>query len=237
MENSFRFKHFCVQNRDSALKVGTDAVLLGSLMSLRESDRRALDIGTGTGVIALMAAQRLPSFGLDFLVEAVEIDPPSAREAGFNFESSPWKGSVILSGGRLQDFRPQQKFDIIFSNPPFYDGSLLNPDSRKSGARHCCELTFQEICSFCRDYLKPEGRLSVILPSDREASVTRYAASFGLFIFRAVRIRTTENKPARRVVMEFSFSKAGSATEENLVLQEGSARSREYSLLTSEFYL
>ena len=129
------------------------------------------------------------------------------------------------------------KFDLIFSNPPFYDGSLQNPDRRKSGARHCCDLSFGEICSFCSDFLRAEGRFCVILPSDRETSFLRCAASFGLFPFRIIRIRTTADKKEKRIVMEFCRKRTIPVSEESLVLQEGSAKSREYCNLTSEFYL
>lgn len=234
MEEYFRFKQFSVRNRDSALKVGTDAVILGAAMTINPADRRLLDVGTGTGVIALMAAQRLSAFRSDdcgaseqgflikhtdgvcssesaFFVEAIDLDAPSADEAAWNFRNSPWPSRLSSICCPLQEFRPSAPYDLIFSNPPFYDDSLLNPDARESGARHTLSLSYRELCSFAADHLCPEGRLSLILPAEVETALLRTAASFGLRPFRLLRIRTTASKPFRRLLAEFSLGPSTSS--------------------------
>ena len=231
--SEFRFKRFSVRQDGSALKVGTDAVLLGATMTVLPSDRRMLDIGAGTGVIALMAAQRSAP---ECLVEAVEIDGPSVSDASLNFSSSPWSERLRVRQIALQDFAPEAAYDLIFSNPPYYDGSLVNPDAREAAARHCGSLTLNEICAFAAGNLRPRGRLALILPSEEETRLMRTAASFGLFPFRIVRIKTTEKKGPKRLIAEFSRSRE-EVSETTLTLQEGSGRSAQYSSLTEEFYL
>lgn len=232
----FRFKQFTVRQDASALKVGTDAVLLGAAMTLRESDRAMLDVGTGTGVIALMTAQRIAALGAAPIIIAIDIDGPSAAEAAANFAASPWPGMLSARHCALRDFAPAAPLDVIFSNPPYYDESLPNPDAREAAARHTCSLSYRELCAFAARHLAPAGRLSLILPSDCEQALVRTAASFGLHPFRILRIRTTDAKPPRRIVAEFSRD-AGPALTETLTLMSGSARTAEYSLLTSDFYL
>lgn len=232
----FRFRHFSVKNEKSALKVGTDAVLLGAAVTVRDSDRYLLDIGTGTGVIALMVAQRISAFGSGYRIEAIDIDPLSSAEAGENFASSPWSANLTSRNIALQEYRPKEKFDLIFSNPPYYDESLKNPDVRESIARHTESLSYRQICAFASEYLGEDGRLSLILPSEAETSLRRTAASFGLYPFRVLRIRTTAAKSARRIVAEFSRRKT-EVPDEEIVLQDSQGRTPEYSALTADFYL
>lgn len=234
MAGSFSFKRFTIRNDKAALKVGTDAVLLGAAMTLRPEDKTLLDIGTGTGVIALMVAQRLENTSSRIL--SIDIDQPSAEEAAENFADSPWASALTAIHTSLADFRPDRKFDCIFSNPPFYDNSLTNPDAREATARHTESLSYREIFAFSAEWLQPDGHLSLILPADQEVAIIRTAASFGLYPFRIVRVRTTIRKPVRRIILEFSRTRE-KASDESLTLQDGSARSAQYAELTREFYL
>lgn len=228
----FRFKQFSVRQDNSALKVGTDAVLLGAAMTVSPADRNLLDVGTGTGVIALMAAQRCP----EAEIIALEIDGPSAGEAAFNFAASPWSSRLQAICTPLQAYAPPGKFDLIFSNPPYFDSSLKNPDERETAARHTVSLSYGDIFAFASEWLTPEGRLSLILPSDCERQLLRTAASFGLFPFHILRIRTTAAKAPKRLMIEFSRSRT-ETTENELTLQDGPERSADYAALTREFYL
>lgn len=238
-EAIFRFKRFSVSNHASALKVGTDAVLLGAAMTLRPEDSRLLDIGTGTGVIALMAAQRLSDMHQDsrhMCIDAIDIDTPSAEEAAHNFAASPWAPSLETRCIALADFSPAGKYDLIFSNPPYYDNSLVNPDARETNARHTESLSYREICAFAAQWLTPGGRLSLILPHDAATALRRTAASFGLYPFRTISVRTTAKKAPRRIIAEFSRMRT-ETIEETLTLQDGPARTAEYTELTGDFYL
>lgn len=232
-EEVFRFKEFEVANCRSALKVGTDAVLLGAAMTLEDSDASALDIGTGTGVIALMAAQRSPGCR----ITGIDIDKDSCEEARGNFSRSPWSERLSAVHVSLAAFKAEGCFDLIFSNPPYYDASLKNPDAREAAARHDESLPLQEIFRFASANLATEGRLSLILPSEREIPALRSAASFGLYPFRILRIRTTPKKGIRRLVMEFSFSRMKHPEDKVLTLMDGGFRTAEYLDLTKNFYL
>ena len=219
----FRFRHFSVENTDSAMKVNTDGVLLGALMTVRMSDRKCLDVGTGTGTIALMAAQRISSLCGDMaagvseadvpesVVYAIDIDAPSAVEASRNFEASPWPGMLRALHVSLDDFSllPQcGEFDHIFSNPPYFESSLKAPDARRRAARHADTLSYRDIVAFSSRWLAPCGRLAMILPADIEMEAKRYAVSWDLYPFRMTRVRSTTRRPVSRIVMEFARSGA-----------------------------
>ncbi|MBQ9309741.1 MAG: methyltransferase [Bacteroidales bacterium] len=242
----FRFKQFSVRNDLAAQKVGTDAVLLGAAMTLPDASRREpqllLDVGTGTGVIALMAAQRLSAGMEDFLIEAIDIDADAVAEASANFASSPWSLHLHASKISLQELSlalDSARYDAIFSNPPFFEDSLKAPDGRRSAARHADSLSYRDIISFAAERLNPGGTLSLILPAGTELPLTRTAKSFGLSPFRTIRIRTTPSKPFKRIIAEFSkgVPVPGEPCEEELSLMEGAMRSSEYSSLTKDFYL
>lgn len=230
----FRFKRFSVVQDNSALKVGTDAVMLGALMSVRPSDRRLLDVGTGTGVIALMAAQRLSSCaapsGEDFGIVGIDIDAASAEEAALNFAASPWSENLSSLHCGLRDFCVSPgSLDLIFSNPPYYDSSLENPDLRLASARHTGTLSYRDIFEFATSALSPDGRVALILPFEEKTRLLRTAASFGFRPFRLVHLRTSLRKPPRRLVAE--FSRSGVPVVEDYLIGPGTAP------FTSEFYL
>jgi len=165
--SEFRFKRFSVQNEKSALKLGTDAVLLGSAMTILPGDARMLDIGTGTGVIALMAAQRCRAACID----AIDIDAPSVEEAGANFASSPWGERLAAFEVDLNKFTPNCQYDLIFTNPPYYDSSLKNPDERSARARHTDSLSYSQIFAFAAEHLAP-------LPLEADASFVEHLPKF-----------------------------------------------------------
>ena len=251
----FRFKHFSVSNERSAMKVNTDGVLLGALMTVAPSDRYLLDIGTGTGSVALMVAQRLApvvgSAAQDVRIFAVDIDGPSADEAAENFSGSPWAGMLEAKNMSLAEYDSSLPdgtvFDAVFSNPPYFESSLKAPDARRRAARHADTLSYRDIISFAAQRLTERGILSMILPSDAETSARRYAASWSLPLFRIVRVRTTPRHPVSRTVMEFSrpgtnaisgypsSSVPAQPVVEMLTIRNEGGYSEEYRSLTSEF--
>lgn len=275
----FRFKRFDVVNERSAMKVNTDGVLLGAAMTIKPEDRRLLDIGTGTGTIALMAAQRVlgipgqagndvvevvndggkvwkdgarignggAEIGNDgrevwnnVMVDAIDIDGPSAEEADANFRNSPWSGHMRAVNMSLEDFAEAEngRYDMIFSNPPYFEDSMVAPDERKSTARHTSEgLSYRDIFEFAAERLTEGGRVSLVLPSDQETAVCRYARMCGLHLFRILRIRTVARKSPVRIVAEFARTRCAMPHEDMLTIMNEGKYTEEYLSLTKDFYL
>ena len=222
----FRFKKFNVVNERSAMKVNTDGVLLGAAMTLKPEDSRLLDIGTGTGTIALMAAQRLREKQLiseasaNIHIDAIDIDEPSASEAQANFD-----GKDI-------------KYDQIFSNPPYFEDSLTAPDERKSIARHTSDgLSYRDIFHFAQLHLSETGRVSLVLPADQEAAICRYARMCDMHLFRILRVRTVPRKAPSRIIVEFSAQRSHEVLDSVLTIQNEGQYTQEYLSLTKDFYL
>lgn len=247
----FRFKKFEVVNERSAMKVNTDGVLLGAAMTILPSDRTMLDVGTGTGTIALMAAQRLSSAILNSSsvilnevknprIDAIDIDEASASEASANFINSPWNSILKAHHLPLEEFAASAEtvYDLIFSNPPYFEDSLTAPDERKSTARHTSDgLSYRDIFEFAKDRLSENGRVSLVLPADQEAALTRYARMCGLHMFRILRVRTVPRKAPARMIVEFSRSRCAEPVQELLTIQDEGKYTQEYLSLTRDFYL
>ena len=254
----FRFKKFEVVNERSAMKVNTDGVLLGAAMTISPSDRTMLDVGTGTGTIALMAAQRLSSAILNSSsailnsssvilnevknprIDAIDIDEASASEASANFINSPWNSILKAHHLPLEEFAASTEtvYDLIFSNPPYFEDSLTAPDERKSTARHTSDgLSYRDIFEFAKDRLSENGRVSLVLPADQEAALTRYARMCGLYLFRILRVRTVPRKAPSRIIAEFSRTRCAELSEELLTIQDEGKYTQEYLSLTGDFYL
>ena len=245
----FRFKQFDVVNEDSAMKVNTDGVLLGAAMTVRPEDRSFLDVGTGTGTIALMTAQRIGGLlsedGADrnasgIRIDAIDIDAPSATEAAMNFRRSPWSGILHASSMSLAEYAesaPDAVFDLIFSNPPYFESSLPAPQERRNAARHTSALSYRELLDFASARLTPQGRISMVLPSDQEAGLCRHARMCGLHLFRILRVRTVPRKMPSRIIAEFSRSRCQQPVEELLTIQDEGKYTEEYLSLTRDFYL
>lgn len=237
----FRFKKFDVMNNRSAMKVNTDGVLLGAAMTVLPDDKRCLDVGTGTGTIALMAAQRLQAcYSEDYMVDAVEIDEASADEASINFRNSLWKDHLNSYNCPLNSFHqiPEGGYDLIFSNPPYFEDSLHAPEFRRNNARHTAgSLSYRDIFEFASDNLSERGRISMILPADQETHIRRYAGSCGFYMFRIIRIRTVPRKAPCRIITEFSRCRCGTPSDEMLTIQNEGRYTEDYLSLTHDFYL
>lgn len=244
----FRFKRFDVLNERSAMKVNTDGVLLGAVTEVFPGDRYVLDVGTGTGVIALMLAQKLAVHGEEFGVLGIDIDGPSAAEAAMNFSSSPWSTHLKALETSLQEYSrsnqdAERKPDLIVSNPPFFDNSLTAPEARRNAARHTGDtLSFREILEYASACLAPEGRVSLILPAGAEAELLRYARMCGFYPWRIFRIRSKEGKPFSRIVVRFRRRQPGSIipeVEESVLelLDKEGKRTSLYASLLSDYLL
>jgi tRNA1Val (adenine37-N6)-methyltransferase len=247
--STFRFKKFEVVNERSAMKVNTDGVLLGASMTLRSSDRFLLDIGTGTGTIALIATQRLadsvkseaPMARQDVRIDAIDIDEASAVEAAANFRNSPWSESLQAFHASLDGYTAMardREYDLIFSNPPYFEDSMNAPEERRNNARHTSTgLSYREILDFAADHLSAGGRVSLVLPAETENALCRHARMNGLHLFRIVRVRTVPRKAPSRIIAEFSRIRIDSPEDVVLTIQNEGKYTEEYLSLMHELYL
>jgi len=232
----FRFKQFTIQQEHAAMKVGTDGVLLGAWASVPGSGSRVLDAGTGTGLIALMVAQRTKNVAVD----ALEIDPSSARQAKENFRNSPWKERIQCFQSSFQEYSSQCKsrYDLIICNPPFFSGSAKTPSKERNLARHDDSLSLEDIFRASLPLMKKTTIISLILPVEKEARALDLITGFKLYCNRLTRVKPAPGKPAKRVLLEFSYI-PGETVEDDLTI-ETEIRHRysdKFKNLIDEFYL
>lgn len=230
----FTFKQFHIDHSRCAMKVGTDGTLLGAWTTLPDSGR-ILDIGTGTGLIAIMAAQRSPQSR----ITAIDIDEECIAQARENVIHSPWPDRVEVIHSSLQEFSVEERFDLVITNPPYFVDSLLSPDAARSTARHTDSLPFVDLVKGVERLLTPEGRFALILPPpemERLLSVARAR----LFPERRCEVWTTPKSGCRRVMMELRLSPPeGKPRQERLIIEDSGPQgySDEYRSLTRDFYL
>lgn len=198
---SFRFERFTVQQDRCALKVGTDGVLFGAWVDYSGA-ARILDIGTGTGVLALIAAQRNATAHID----AVEIDEDSAGQAAENAAASPWADRIRVHHMDVRRMHSAEQYDLIICNPPYYAGYSKSPDPRIGLAKHSGELLFPELLDVVARNLAPSGRFAVITPMNREQEMLREAARNGLHPCRRCSVRYVPHRPAKRLLLEFTYA-------------------------------
>lgn len=240
--DSFVFKEFEVVQSNCAMKVGTDAVLLGAWFTLSETGN-ILDIGTGTGILAIMAAQRSHSF-----IDAIEIDEEAYRQASDNCKKSKWGERINVYHTSLQEYVPlvSKKYDVIVSNPPYFSNSLRAASESRTLARHTSSLSFEELIDGVALLLKLDGLFATILPIKEAESFTSIAKRYGLYASRITYVKTTCLKPAKRILLQFGFQKV-LPVEETLIIEDEAKSndcemkqrfySDEYKKLTRSFYL
>lgn len=230
--NFFQFKQFRVIQEKSAMKVGIDGVLLGAWAGLNGAGR-VLDVGTGTGLVALMAAQCSSA-----IIDAVELEPEAASEAALNFQNSKWASRISLSLGAFQDFQAKTKYDHILSNPPFFENSPKSNDRKRTQARHSDSLSLKELLEKAEQLLSESGKISLILPADKEERLLKLASALNLHVVRMVRVASDETKNAHRILAELSRVQA-ELHETTFFIRDRSTGeySGVYRELTKEFYL
>lgn len=230
----FSFKQFTVFHDLCAMKVGIDGVLLGVWCDIRDTNR-ILDIGTGTGLIALMMAQRC-----DALIDAIDIDADAVLQATENIKQSPWPERIKVEQIALQDYTSttNNRYDLIVSNPPYFVNSLKAPAENRSVARHTDTLTHEDLILQSKELLNPTGRICIILPVNEAMLCKEFAISSGLFCTREVKVIPKPNAAPKRTLMEFSLQQGESEVTELVI--EGEVRhhySDEFNLLAKDFYL
>jgi tRNA1Val (adenine37-N6)-methyltransferase len=231
---SFKFKQFTVFHDKCAMKVGTDGVLLGAWASV-EGCSQLLDVGTGSGLIALMLAQRKR----DAFITAIEIDEDACRQATDNVNASPFSARITVERSSFQQFTTtfRQQYDMVVSNPPFFKKSLLPPDPGKANARHSVSLSLDELLQGVKQSLKPYGRIALILPADRLTELVRLTHDTSLALRRLTHVVPAPGKAVRRILVELS-PQTGELMETELLIEVSRHHySPEFTRLVRDFYL
>jgi len=233
----FHFKRFSVVQEGVTHPVGTDAALLGAWVNVSGA-RRILDIGTGTGVIALMLAQRT-EIDRDIFIEAVEIHPGSALCAARNFAGSPWATRLRVCEMPVQDFtqNADNQFDLIVSNPPFFSETTRAPDETRRLGRHTGTLPPGEMLAAVRRLLTPDGRFAVVLPVQEGLRLCELSVPNGLYWTKITEVRSRRDKPVERLLLEFEKNPYEFKRDSLLIYEDGVRYSGEYQELTKAFYL
>jgi tRNA1Val (adenine37-N6)-methyltransferase len=226
----FKFKEFSIIQEKSAMKVGTDGVLLGCWVSCEKANN-ILDIGCGTGLITLMLGQR----NLIANVTGIEIEKIASQEAQLNISNSDWKERIEIKHTSLQEFTSQLKFDLIASNPPFFPQN--KSQQSRDIARHTNTLSFEELIDNAANLLAEKGIFSVIIPKDSEEYFCKIAATHKLYCNRVCYIKGNQASEVKRVMMEFSFIKSIVLTEHLTIERSRHNYTSKYIQLCKDFYL
>lgn len=229
----FRFKQFSVRHDRVGMKVGTDGVLLGAWVSVFGA-KRLLDIGTGSGVIALMLAQRTAAA---VMIDAIEIAQPDAEQAADNSRSSPWAHRVQVYHTSLQQYTSPVPYDVIACNPPFFTNDLKPTKFEREQVRHTSSLPHATLLQCSLKLLNATGRLNVILPLWEAQQFEMLAVTYGLYCSRRTNFRTRRQKPVERILLELSRGQGAIKEEEIILYHDKNAYSPVYRQLTKDFYL
>ena len=243
----FRFKQFTVWHDRCAMKVGTDGVLLGAWCPVdsRASSSKSfkgfkvLDAGTGSGLIALMLAQRIEGAQ----ITAIDIDAGAVEQAKYNFGVSPWSDRLECHQQALQELEGEGIYDLIVSNPPYFQDSLKNPDSQRAMARHTDTLSYEELLKHSARLLTQEGIIALVLPIEAEQQIIALAQIYGLCPTHITHVYPKPGKAAKRLLIALQAyplplpEGKGEKRSELTLESETAPRSEAYIELTKEFYL
>jgi tRNA1Val (adenine37-N6)-methyltransferase len=232
--STFAFKQFVIQQDKCAMKVGTDAVLLGAWVNASQS-KNILDIGTGTGVIAIMLAQKSNA-----VIDAVDIDESAYKQALENVSTCPWKERISVHHTPFQHFsiETQKKYDLIVSNPPYFVDSTKTPEESRTYARHTDMLEFEELLEGVMQLLTDDGKFYVILPAKEGEFFRDIAEMRELYLTKLMRVKPRLDKQEKRYLMKFEKErKSFSETSITIEYQEHHSYTDEYRELTKDYYL
>lgn len=235
MSKPFRFKQFSVAQDQCAMKIGTNAVLLGAWANLESQPNSILDIGAGTGILALMMAQRSTAE----LIDALDIDPAAYEQCVTNFEASDWSDRLFCYHAALNEFTEEieEQYDLIISNPPFYTTPFKTENEVRNKARFEDAMPFNKLLKSVAKLLSPNGNFNVIIPFSEELSFIEMAAKQALYPSKILHIRGQKSSPLKRSLMCFTFKKQIVEKEELTIEIARHQYTKEYMTLTKDFYL
>lgn len=232
MSSIFKFKKFDVDQSGCAMKINTDGVLLAALAE-NENPTKILDIGTGTGVLALMMAQRFPGAK----VHAVEIDEQASATASKNFQLSVFNERLAISNVAIEQYNNCEKFDLIISNPPFFVNDLKNTEEKKGIARHASEQFFANLLLKVDALLSDAGNFWFILPVKQAETLIENAKQFEMYASKIIQLHSDASKSAFRFIVNLNRSKADVSIEHFYIYESEKTYTNEYKLLLKDFFL
>lgn len=235
MTKPFKFKQFEIHQDRCAMKIGTDGVLLGAWTSIENHPGTILDIGAGTGLLALMLAQRS---GAD-TIDALEIDEGAYEQCVDNFETSPWSDRLFCYHAGLDEFLDdiEDQYDLIVSNPPFYSEEVSSGNAARDTARQNQSLPFDELIEGVSKLLSPDGIFSTIIPFKEEVQLIDLAEQKGLYPQHITRVKGNPSSEIKRSLLQFSFNKKEVLKDELIIEIERHQYTEDYIALTKDFYL
>lgn len=228
---SFDFKQFSVRHDKCGMKVGTDGVLLGAWCATGNA-MHILDIGTGSGLVALMLAQRSKA-----QIAGIEIDEEAASQAERNFETSPWNDRLSIYHTDILSLTTDIKYDLIVSNPPYFDSSLQSPDQKRTAARHTETLTYTDLLQKSVELLAPKGRICLIIPADRESKIDEWCKENNLFPTHKTYVLPKPDALPKRILVELSQQNHPLLVDELVIELSRHQYSADFITLTQDFYL
>ncbi|MFI1745100.1 tRNA1(Val) (adenine(37)-N6)-methyltransferase [Thalassobellus sediminis] len=231
----FLFKKFEIYQDQCAMKVGTDGVLLGAWSSIKHNPFSILDIGAGTGILALMLAQRCDAE----LIDAIEIDDSTYEQCVNNFEQSPWGDRLFCYHASLEEFTEEieDKYDLIISNPPFYSEDFKTENTQRDLARFNDAMPFEHLIESVSKLLSEDGVFSVIVPFKEEIPFIKLASKHNLLLNKTLHIKGNPNSEIKRSLLEFSFRESDVNINELIIETERHQYTEDYINLTKDFYL
>lgn len=235
MKQPFKFKKFSINQEDCAMKIGTDSVLLGAWVSIENNPFSVLDIGSGTGILALMLAQRSNAE----LIDAVEIDSSAYEQCVTNFEHSPWGDRLFCYHASLEEFTTEieDKYDLIISNPPFYSENYKTKNNQRDLARFQDAMPFEQLTESVSKLLSTNGQFSVVIPYSEETHFTTLASKVNLYPNKILHVKGTPESDIKRSLISFSFLKNKTVVETLVIETKRHEYTEAYINLTKDFYL
>lgn len=232
MKNAFKFKRFEINQAGCAMRINTDGVLLGAIATKKQAVR-ILDIGTGTGVIALMMAQRFP----EAMVDAVEIDESAALAAASNAKQSDFSARLKVMHTAIEDYTSDHRYDLVVSNPPYFVNDLKNPEYRKGVARHADAVFFEDMLQSVNQLLSKDGSFWFILPVKQAEVTISIAAHHDLFPAKIIHLHSDEQKPEFRQIVCLTYAADETKHEQLFIYAARGIYTEAYKLLLKDFFL